>query len=88
MHLSPLRVGFEAGYCPIGISTDKAILGNMNKTELTNRVQDWQKRATKTAKNVGQTTHRYVRENTWTTLAIAAVVGCVVGYLLAPDRED
>jgi ElaB/YqjD/DUF883 family membrane-anchored ribosome-binding protein len=59
----------------------------MNKTELTNRVQDWQKRATETAKKAGQTTHRYVRENTWSTLVIAALVGCMVGYLLAPDRD-
>ena len=56
----------------------------MNKTDLTNRVQDWKKRATETAKNVGQTTHRYVRQNAWSTLAIAALVGCVVGLMLAP----
>jgi ElaB/YqjD/DUF883 family membrane-anchored ribosome-binding protein len=60
----------------------------MNKEDVTNRVQDWQKRATETAKNWGQTTDRYVRDNTWTTLAIAAVVGCVVGYLLTADRGE
>ena len=61
--------------------------GDMNTTEFTNRVQDWQKRATETAKNVSQSTDKYVRENTWTTLAIAAVLGCVVGYLLSCDRD-
>ena len=59
----------------------------MNKTDITNRVQDWQKRATETAKNMGQQTHRYVHENAWSTLIIAALVGCMVGYLLAPDRD-
>ena len=59
----------------------------MNKTEVTNRMQDWQKRATETARNVGQNTNKYVRENTWTTLGIAALIGCVVGFLLAPDRD-
>jgi ElaB/YqjD/DUF883 family membrane-anchored ribosome-binding protein len=59
----------------------------MNKTDLSNRVQDWQKRATETAKNVGRTTHHYVRENAWSTLVIAALLGCMVGYLMAPDRD-
>ena len=63
------------------------MVGGMNTTEFTNRVQDWQKRATETAKNFGQTTDTYVRENTWTTLAIAALLGCVVGYLLTSDRD-
>lgn len=59
----------------------------MNKSEVTNRIQDWQKRASETARNVGQTTDKYVRENTWTTLAVAALVGCVIGFLLAPERD-
>jgi ElaB/YqjD/DUF883 family membrane-anchored ribosome-binding protein len=59
----------------------------MNTTEFTNRVQDWQKRASETAKNLGQTTDDYVREYAWTTLAVAAIVGCVVGYLLSGDRD-
>ena len=63
------------------------MVGGMNTTEFTNRVQDWQKRATETAKNFGQTTDTYVRENTWTTLTIAALLGCVVGYLLTSDRD-
>jgi ElaB/YqjD/DUF883 family membrane-anchored ribosome-binding protein len=59
----------------------------MNTTEFTNRAQEWQKRATETAKHVGQTTDNYVRENTWTTLAVAAILGCVVGYFLSGDRD-
>jgi ElaB/YqjD/DUF883 family membrane-anchored ribosome-binding protein len=59
----------------------------MNKTDVTNRIQDWQKKATETARNMGQTTDQYVRENTWSTLAIAAILGCVVGYFLTGDRD-
>ena len=60
----------------------------MNKTEITNRVQEWQKRATETARNLGQTTDQYVRENTWSTLAVAVVLGCIVGYLVSGSRSE
>jgi ElaB/YqjD/DUF883 family membrane-anchored ribosome-binding protein len=59
----------------------------MNTREMTNKVQDWQRRATETAKNVGETTDRYVRENTWATLGVAAVLGCVIGFLLSNRRD-
>ncbi len=59
----------------------------MNSREMTEKMQDWQKRATETARNLGQTTDKYVRENTWTTIALAAVIGCVVGYLLSTRRD-
>jgi ElaB/YqjD/DUF883 family membrane-anchored ribosome-binding protein len=59
----------------------------MNTREMTDRIQDWQKRATETARNVGKATDEYVRENTWTTIAIAAAVGCVVGFLLGRRRD-
>ena len=55
---------------------------------MTDKFQDWQKRATETARNVGQATDHYVRDNTWTTIAMAAVLGCVLGYLLASRGED
>jgi ElaB/YqjD/DUF883 family membrane-anchored ribosome-binding protein len=59
----------------------------MNTREMTEKVQDWQKRAGETAKNLGEVTDNYVRENTWTSLAFAAVLGCVVGYLLGTRRD-
>lgn len=58
----------------------------MNTSDITDRIQDLQKRATKAAKNVGQVTDDYVRDNTWTSIACAAMLGCVVGFLLA--RRD
>jgi len=65
----------------------RLILSPMKTTELTDRIQDWQKRATETARNVGEATDRYVRDNTWSSLACAAIFGCVVGYLLASRRD-
>ena len=59
----------------------------MNTREMTDKFQEWQKRAGETARNFGQATDSYVRENTWTTIAIAALVGCVLGYVLA-SRKD
>ena len=59
----------------------------MNTREMTDKLQDLQRRAGETARNLGQTTDQYVRENTWTTVAMAAILGCVVGYILANNRD-
>jgi ElaB/YqjD/DUF883 family membrane-anchored ribosome-binding protein len=59
----------------------------MKTREMTDKLQDWQRRATDVARNFGETTDQYVRDNTWTSLAFAAVIGCVVGYLMAGDRD-
>ena len=59
----------------------------MKSRELTDRLQDLQKRATETTRNVAEATDRYVHENTWTTVACAALFGCIVGYLLATSRD-
>ncbi len=60
----------------------------MNTRGITEKMQDWQQRATQGARDLGNTADRYVRENTWLTLGIAAALGCVVGYLLVGNRED
>ena len=59
----------------------------MNTREMTDKVQDWQRRATERAKDMGQATDQYVRENTWTTIGIAALLGCVIGYLIANQSD-
>ncbi len=59
----------------------------MNTREMTDKFQDWQQRAAEKAKDWGQTTDQYVRDNTWTSLAIAAVIGCFLGYLMANRRD-
>ena len=59
----------------------------MNTREMTDKLQDWQRRATERARDMGQMTDQYIRENTWTTVAIAALLGCVIGYLIANQKD-
>jgi ElaB/YqjD/DUF883 family membrane-anchored ribosome-binding protein len=59
----------------------------MNTRDVTETMQDWQKRATDAARNAGEATDKYVHENTWASIGIAVAVGCVVGYLLASRRD-
>jgi ElaB/YqjD/DUF883 family membrane-anchored ribosome-binding protein len=59
----------------------------MSTQEMTDKVQDWQKRATKTARDFGEAADTYVRDNTWTSLATVAVLGCIIGYFLANSRD-
>jgi ElaB/YqjD/DUF883 family membrane-anchored ribosome-binding protein len=59
----------------------------MNTREMTDRLQDWQKRAGEKARNAGQAADDYVRENPWTTVAFAAILGCVLGYILSGRRD-
>ena len=59
----------------------------MKTREITEKLGDWQKRAGETARTVGETTDRYVHENTWTSIACAALVGCIVGFLLGRGRD-
>lgn len=59
----------------------------MNTRAMTDRLGDWKERAGETAKTMSETTDRYVHDNAWTSIAVAALVGCVVGFLLG-SRED
>jgi ElaB/YqjD/DUF883 family membrane-anchored ribosome-binding protein len=63
------------------------MLASMNTTEVTERLQDFQKRASETARNVCQATDEYVHENAWTSVALAVVTGCVIGFLLGRGRD-
>lgn len=60
----------------------------MNTREMTEKFQDFQRKATETAKNVTESADDYIRENTWTGIACAALLGCVLGYLLFGRRGD
>jgi hypothetical protein len=79
---------FFYGYRPIGVFFKSITFRGMKARDLTDRFQDWQKRAGETARTMGQATDDYVRENTWVTIACAALVGCVLGFLLANRGED
>lgn len=59
----------------------------MNTNDVTEKLQDYQQRATETARNVCQATDEYVHENAWTSVALAAVAGCVIGFFLGRSRD-
>ena len=50
----------------------------------TNRMRELQQRWGEKARDVSRVTDDYVHENAWTTVAIAAVIGCLIGYFLRP----
>lgn len=49
--------------------------------------QQWQKTAMDTARNAAQATDDYVRENVWTTVTLAVLAGCALGFLLGRSRD-
>jgi ElaB/YqjD/DUF883 family membrane-anchored ribosome-binding protein len=55
--------------------TDKA-------RSVTDKVQDFQKKATESVKTAGTATDQYIRDNTWASIGIAAALGCIVGFFL------
>lgn len=59
----------------------------MNAQEMTTKFRGWQKRASERAKDASLVADEYVRENAWTTLTIAALFGCVIGYLIARQGD-
>ena len=59
----------------------------MNAQEMTGKFRGWQQRASEQAKNATLAADDYVRENAWTTIAIAALFGCVIGYLIARQGD-
>lgn len=63
------------------------MLAPMKTNELTDRLQDFQQRAAETARNVRDVTDEYVHENAWTSVAIAALAGCLIGFFLGRGRD-
>ena len=49
--------------------------------------QEWQQAASETARNAAQETDQYVRENVWSTVALAVLAGCALGFLLGRSRD-
>lgn len=64
------------------------VYSGMNTSEVKNRIKDYQGKATDMAMNAGRTTDHYVRQNTWTALGMAALLGCLVGFLLSNAADD
>ncbi len=61
---------------------------SMNSRVMTDKLQDWQRRATEQARNLGHVTDGYIRDNTWVAIATAAALGCVLGFVLTHPRES
>ena len=59
----------------------------MNTNDVTERLQDFQQKATDSARNAARATDEYVHDDVWTSVAIAAVVGCVFGFFLGRGRD-
>jgi len=59
----------------------------MKTNDVTEKLQDLHQRATESARNMAQATHEYVHENAWTSVAIAALAGCLVGFFLGRSRD-
>lgn len=49
--------------------------------------QQWRENALESARNAAQATDDYVRENVWSTLALAVLAGCALGFLLGRSRD-
>jgi ElaB/YqjD/DUF883 family membrane-anchored ribosome-binding protein len=49
-----------------------------------NRIREWQGVVSDKAKDLSAATDRYVQDNPWKTVAIAAIVGCILGFLMRP----
>jgi ElaB/YqjD/DUF883 family membrane-anchored ribosome-binding protein len=63
------------------------IFGAMNTNDVTERLQNIQQKATESARTACRATDEYVHDNVWTSVAIAAVVGCVFGFFLGRGRD-
>lgn len=50
--------------------------------------REWTDRARGQAREARVAADSYVHENAWTSIAMVAVVACVVGYLLGSSRDD
>lgn len=59
----------------------------MKTRAMSDKLHDFQKRASRTARDVSEATDDYVHEHTWASIAFAAVIGCVIGYLLSGRRD-
>jgi len=60
----------------------KSAYETYQETDVPGRIRDVQTRLTETAKNVSTATDDYVQDHPWQTVAIAAVIGCVIGFLI------
>ena len=51
-------------------------------SQAVNRLKDFQQVAGEKAKQLSIATDDYVHDNPWKTIAIAALAGCIIGFLM------
>jgi ElaB/YqjD/DUF883 family membrane-anchored ribosome-binding protein len=49
--------------------------------------RQWQQTAMDTARDAAKATDQYVRENVWSTIALAVLAGCALGFILGRSRD-
>ena len=59
----------------------------MNSRAMSDKLHDWGQRAGDRARNLSQVTDEYLRDNAWSSVMMAALVGYLLGYLMG-SRED
>jgi ElaB/YqjD/DUF883 family membrane-anchored ribosome-binding protein len=60
----------------------KSAYETYQEADVPGRLRDVQNRLTETAKNMSTVTDDYVHDHPWQTVAMAAVIGCVIGFLI------
>ena len=55
--------------------------------DMKEQAQDWAEDAAARAREAAGMAGEYLRDNIWTSVAIAAGVGAIVGFLLAKTRD-
>jgi hypothetical protein len=62
----------------------KAVIMKTNEMtdEIQNGLGEFRQRITEKARDLSTATDRYVHENAWQSVAFAAVIGCVIGFLM------
>ena len=63
------------------------MLRPMKTSDVTERIQDLREQAAEKARSAYKATDEYVHENAWTSVALAAVAGCVIGFFLGRSRD-
>ena len=77
------------------------MFGLMNTTDIKDRTEDleeqarswketaqeWHQAAMESARNAAEATDQYVRDNVWSSIALAVLAGCALGFLLGRSRD-
>ncbi len=57
------------------------------KEQALETMEKWHQKALNGTKTVAKTADHYVHDNPWTSVAIAATIGCMIGWALGRVRR-